>query len=106
MSFEALFVLGAVVLVTGFLATVFFYVSLRQSPSQEATPSFIRYFFFAGLLCLLAYIAGTAVGIYGACRSENSGNLCGIWGALGVGPLSAGVALWSYGFLWRRRLAQ
>ena len=104
MSFEALLIVAAAVLVTGALATIYFYVTLHASVPGESMPSFVRYFAFAVLLAFLAYFVGSAAGIYVACRPANSGNLCGIWGAVGVGPLSAGIALWSYGFWWRRRL--
>ncbi len=106
MSFDALLALGAAVLVTGLLAAIFFYVSFRRSLPQEGMPSLFRYFAFAVLSGILAYFIGTAAGIYGACRSATSGNLCGIWGALGTGPLLSGIAFWSYGFWWRRRLAK
>ena len=105
MPIEVLILLSAVLLVSGVVATVFFYVSFLRA-SHEAMPSFIRYFVTAVALAFAAYFVGSAVGIYGACRSPDSGNLCGIWGALGTGPLLSGIALWSYGFLWRRRLAK
>lgn len=97
--------LGAIVLISGLLATILFYAGFRRS-SPAAAPAFIRYFGTVAVLALVAYFVGSAVGIYVACDSPGSGNLCGIWGALGVGPVLSGIALWSYGFWWRRRLAR
>lgn len=105
MDFEVLVLLGAIVLLSGLLATIVFYVGFRRS-SPAAAPAFIRYFGTAAVLALIAYFVGSAVGIYAACHSPSSGNLCGLWGALGVGPVLSGIALWSYGFWWRRRLAR
>jgi hypothetical protein len=104
MSIESLMLLGAASVLSGCLATIYFYVKLRQGLREEA-PSFIRYFAMAAILAIAAYFVGSAIGIFAGCRSPKSGNLCGIWGALGTGPLLAGVALWAYGFLWRKRLS-
>jgi hypothetical protein len=104
MSIEALILVSAAALLSGALATISFYVSFLRA-SQDAAPSFIGYFAMAVVLAFAAYFVGSAIGIYVGCRSPTSGNLCGIWGALGTGPLVAGAALWAYGFYWRKRLA-
>ena len=106
MSFEALLVLGVAVWVTGALASIFFYVGLRRASSPASAPSFVRYFGMAALVAFVAYFVGAAIGIYGACSSSDSGSLCGLWGALGIGPLLSGIALWGYGLLWRRSLGR
>jgi hypothetical protein len=104
MSFENTAILAAVVLLTGVVATIFFYVGLRRSHPDGAIPSLIRYFAIAVLLGFAAYFVGAMAGIFAACNSPKAGNLCGIWGALGTGPLLSGLVLWSYGPWWRRRL--
>ena len=105
MSFENIAVFAAVVLLTGVFAAIFSYVGLRRSLPGGAVPSFIRYFAIAVLLGFAAYFVGAMAGIFAACSSPKAGNLCGIWGALGTGPLLSGLALWSYGPFWRKRLA-
>jgi hypothetical protein len=104
-AFENVAIFAAVVLLTGVVATIFSYVGLRRSFSDGAVPSVIRYFAIAVLLGFAAYFVGTMAGIFAACNSPKAGNLCGIWGALGAGPLLSGLALWSYGPWWRRRVA-
>lgn len=106
MAFESLLILAGAVLLTGALATIYFYVRLRRSNGPRVAPSFLRYFAIAALFAFAAYMAGSAIGIAGGCSSSKSGNLCGIWGALGIGPLMSGVALWAYGPLWLRRLSR
>lgn len=106
MAFESLLILAGVVFLSGALATIYFYVRLRQGDWSKVAPSFLRYFTIAALFGFAAYMAGSAIGIAGGCSSSKSGNLCGIWGALGVGPLMSGVALWAYGPLWLRRLSR
>jgi hypothetical protein len=106
MAFESLLVLAGAVLSTGALATIYFYVRLRRGDWSKVAPSFLRYFSIAALLGFVAYMAGSAIGIAGGCSSSKPGNLCGIWGALGVGPLISGIALWAYGPWWLRRLSK
>jgi hypothetical protein len=103
-TFQTLFILGAAVFITGLLATVFFYISAIRSSSTKEAPSVWRYVSRAVLIAFAAYMAGSAIGIAGGCYSPKSGNLCGIWGALGVGPLLSGIALWAYGLNWRKRM--
>jgi hypothetical protein len=102
-TIEALILLSAAVLLSGLLATILFCVGFRRS-FPDAAPSFVRYFATAAALAITAYFVGSAMEIYGGCRSPKSGNLCGIWGALIVGPMLSGAALWAYGFFCRSRL--
>jgi hypothetical protein len=101
MYFDALFKIGAIALLGGLVATIYFYVSRRKASPPEQAPSFALYFGVAILVGIGAYIVGTAIGIYFACSSPTSGNLCGVYGSLGVGPLLSGLALFLYGLSWR-----
>lgn len=47
-------------------------------------------------------IAGSAAGIWLACSSVDSSNLCGLVGIFGLGPLLAGVAIWSCAYILTR----
>src|SRR5918995_6715270 len=101
MYFDELFKLGAVTLLGGLLATIYFYVRCRKMSPPGRAPSFALYFGVAILVGVAAYIVGTAIGSYFACSSPTSGNLCGVYGALGVGPLLSGLALFLYGLSWQ-----
>lgn len=103
MSFDTLFKLGATSLLVGLLAMFYFYVSCRKAFPPERAPSIVRYFGVGLLIGLGAYIASAAIGIYSACSSPAAGDLCGLYGVFGVGPLVAGIALFLYGVSWRKR---
>jgi hypothetical protein len=102
MDFDLLFKVGAITLIGGVLATIYFYFSSRKGSPPEHTPSLVPYFGVAALVGIFAYAIGTAVGIYFGCASPDSGNLCGIYGPLAVGPLLAGLALFLYGLSTKR----
>ena len=105
MSFELLVKLGLAVFVLGAVAVVVLYVRNRGRLSPESVPSVARYFGIGVVVAILGYVAGTAIGIFGACFSENTGNLCGLYGVFGVGPLVSGISLFLYGLQvsWRAR---
>jgi hypothetical protein len=102
MVFEVLFKLGAAAAPCGLISTIYFYIR-RSVRSPAQAPAFVPYFGGAFLLALTVYVVGTAIGIYFGCLSPDSGNLCGIYGALGLGPLLSGLVLCFYGMLWRQR---
>lgn len=103
MSFDLLFALGAATLLVGWVAAIVCYVQLRQRARPERMPSFARYFGVATGIGLCAYALGAALGIGLACAPDDAGNLCGVFGVLGSGPLLAGTALTAYGLLRSRR---
>jgi hypothetical protein len=100
MYFDAIFKLGALALLGGLLATICFYGKLRKDSGPGPAPALARYFGVAILIGIAGYVAGTAIGIYFACSVPAAGDLCGLYGALGVGPLLSGVALFLYGLSW------
>ena len=52
---------------------------------------------------IATFIAGAAVGIAVFCSSASSGNLCGLGGIFGIGPLLSGVCVGWYALAWLRR---
>jgi len=55
-----------------------------------------RYVLGLGVVVAVAFIAGAALGIAVFCSPEDAGNLCGLGGIFGSGPLLAGVAIAIY----------
>jgi len=49
------------------------------------------------------FIVGAVVGIAAFCSSASSGNLCGLGGIFGIGPLLSGVCVGWYALAWLRR---
>jgi len=52
-----------------------------------------RYVLQAAVVGIAALLAGAALGIALFCATGKAGNLCGLGGVLGTGPLAAGIAL-------------
>lgn len=103
MTFETLIGVAAIAIVTGVVSCVWSYLRWRATAPPGGVPTVFGYFGLAALFAFGAYMAGSVVGIALACASPRAGNLCGIWGALGAGPLAAGLALAAYGPLRRAR---
>ena len=88
--------LGTGTFLAGVVALVLVYVGRVRRQGMPAPLAALRYFGVALAAALLAYGAGTLVGIAAACSSTGAGNLCGIVGVLGSGPLCAGIGLIAY----------
>jgi hypothetical protein len=64
----------------------------KRSRVEDRLPLWL--YVVALLICAVAtYLGGTWWGILGACAGPSSGNLCGLWGFIAVGPLSAIIAV-------------
>jgi hypothetical protein len=98
--------MGPVILLAASVAAIFFYIRIRRATTSGRSPSIMRYFGGALVVAALAYAAGTATGIYVACSSPDSGNLCGLYGVFGIGPLLAGIAIFVYALVQSRRYAR
>jgi hypothetical protein len=103
MAFDAILKLGPMVLLAGSVAMIVLYFSSRKASLSNRTPSFAAYIGVALFVGILAYAAGTATGIYMACSSADPGNLCGLYGVFGVGPMLSGLALFIYALFWANR---
>ena len=73
-----------------------FYVSYRYAPEPKKPLSAARYALMNLAVGALAYALGTIAGIWAACSSASAGNLCGLAGVFGVGPLLSAVAIFFY----------
>ncbi|MCW5624158.1 MAG: hypothetical protein KIT73_05520 [Burkholderiales bacterium] len=104
--FELLNTSGAVALLVGVVAVIYFYTRLGRTAPREHVPSIARYFGVAVLWAVIAFALGAAIGVYAACSTSDAGNLCGLYGFLGTGPLLCGVALFLHGRSWRKRLTR
>jgi hypothetical protein len=62
-----------------------------------------RYVLKLAVVGFVAFIVGAALGIAVFCSSEKMGNLCGLGGVFGSGPLLAGIAFAIYAY---RRVLQ
>ena len=63
----------------------------------------LRYILVVLAIGAVAFIGGSALGIAAFCSDASSGNLCGLGGLFGVGPMLAGVCIGGYAYSWLRR---
>lgn len=49
---------------------------------------------------IVSFVLGTVFGIAAFCSTASSGNLCGLGGVFGVGPLLCGLSIGAYAWRW------
>ena len=85
---------GPAVLLLALIFMLIYFLSWRSAPEPKKHLSGWIYLLLCLVAAVPAFIAGTAAGIWLACSSPDSSNLCGLVGVFGLGPLLAGVAIW------------
>jgi hypothetical protein len=95
--------IGPAVLLLGLVMIMVHFLNWRSAPEPKKKQlSGWRYLFLCLGAGVPAFVAGTAAGIWLACSSPDSGNLCGLVGVFCLGPLIAGVAIWSCAYFLTR----
>ena len=85
--------IGPIVFLGALIALPFLYASYRSAPPPKKPPSVAQYVFLIFVFGVLAFLTGIYTGITMACEQKNAGNLCGLVGFLGTGPLFSGIAM-------------
>lgn len=91
--FNALLTVGPLSLLIGLICVPVYYLVYRAAPEPKRALPLLRFVLVALAAGALGFFAGTALGIGVACFAANAGNLCGLMGVLGLGPLFSGVAM-------------
>lgn len=94
--------IGPLVLGLGILTAVVCIALYLRAGSPRVGASLPRFLVLAVVVGFVAFVAGTAIGIWAFCSTPDSGNLCGLGGIFGVGPFLAGIAIGGYAWLWLR----
>jgi hypothetical protein len=94
--------IGPIALLAALISVPIYYLTYRYAPQPKKRLSVVRYVLVALGVGASAYLVGTIIGISVACSSDNSGNLCGLAGVFGVGPLSSAVAIVLYAHAWAK----
>ena len=94
--------IGPIVFVLGLLFALACLVLERLAPGSKKGISLLRYVLVVLAIGLVAFVAGTALGIAAFCTTASSGNLCGLGGVFGVGPLVSGLCISGYAYFWLR----
>jgi hypothetical protein len=93
-AFRVLLQTGPLAALAGIVATILVYFVYPRGSESRLT--FWRYLGYSIIAGLIGYGAGTAIGIGIACSTPRGGNLCGLMGIFGVGPLLAGISMFAY----------
>lgn len=90
-------------LLAALMSLPIFYAKYRSAPMPKKPLSVAQYLFAIIVFGVLAFFAGSYMGISIACGEESAGNLCGLIGVLGVGPMFCGVAMMLTAYVVTRR---
>lgn len=94
---------GPVVLGLGLLVAGVCIAIRLLVPGPKVGASVPRFVLRALAVAVTAFIAGAVVGVVAFCSSPSSGNLCGLGGIFGIGPLLSGVCVGLYALAWLKR---
>jgi hypothetical protein len=90
---NAVIYIGPVVFLLGLLAAIACFASQLSRPGR---PRLLRRALVSAGLGLAGYIVGTGLGIAFFCATASTGNLCGLGGVFGTGPLIGGLCMGGY----------
>jgi hypothetical protein len=93
---------GLLALLSGLLSLPVYYFVYRRAPEPKQERSLGIYLVAALGVGLIGFVTGMALGIFAACFTDDAGNLCGLAGVFGTGPLLAALAMIVYAHLWAR----
>lgn len=85
--------IGPVVLLSSLIASIALAAFGFARRGDDKARWLGRYVLGSVMIGIAALFAGTALGIAVFCWSEKMGNLCGLGGVFGSGPLLAGISL-------------
>jgi hypothetical protein len=73
------------------------------APGPKVGASLLGFVLRALAVAAATFIAGSVIGVAVFCSSASSGNLCGLGGIFGIGPLLAGICVGWYALAWLKR---
>lgn len=100
---DAIMLIGPTALLAALISVPLYYLSYRYAAEPKQQPSVVRYLLTAVGVGTMAYVVGAIAGIAAACAPVNAGNLCGLAGVFGVGPLFSAVAIFIYARSWAQQ---
>ena len=95
---------GPIVFGLGLLAAIGCCAVFLFTPRQSKGAMLLRYLLVVFAVGVASFAAGAAIGIALFCTNAGSGNLCGLGGVFGVGPLLSGISIAGYSFHWVRKM--
>jgi len=98
--FSAVMSLGPMALLIALVSVPVYYLAYRNAPEPKQRRTLRHYLLGVSAAGILAYGVGAAAGIAVACFAAKAGNLCGLVGIFGLGPLFSAAAIVIYAHLW------
>lgn len=95
----AIFV-GPIVFGLGLLLAIACIAIYLFTPGPKTGTSLLRFVVLVLAIGIATFVAGTAIGIAAFFSTASSGNLCGLGGVFGVGPLLSGICIGGYAYFW------
>jgi hypothetical protein len=95
---------GPIVLGLGLLLAAGCGLAYLVAPGPKAGTVLLRFVLLTAAIGIAAFVAGTGVGIAVFCALPASGNLCGLGGVFGIGPILSGLAMGGYACIWLKRV--
>jgi hypothetical protein len=102
----ALMSIGPIALLAAVISVPICYLGYRRAPEPKSRLAVVRFVLGTLGAGVVAYLVGVVVGVAVACAPESAGNLCGLVGLFGVGPLVSAVAIATYACLRARSAAR
>lgn len=87
---NAMIYVGPVTFVAGSLVAIACLVLQLLRPDKRQV---LRMGFMVAGLGVVGFLAGTTIGMLFFCATASAGNLCGLGGIFGTGPLAAGIGM-------------
>jgi hypothetical protein len=97
---NVLITIGPIALLGALISAVAYYIAYHFAPEPKKNASVVRYVLMVFAAGGSAFVAGAAIGISVFCSSDKAGNLCGLGGVFGLGPLLSGAAIFLYARFW------
>lgn len=95
---------GPIVLGLGLAVAIGCFAFHLLAPRPGPRRPLLRFVLVLAAVGVAAFIAGTVIGIAAFCSTARTGNLCGLGGVFGVGPMLSGSCMGGYALFWVRRI--
>ena len=90
---NAVILIGPIVLLAALVLAVAYPMRVNLGRNRGVKIELGRYILGVGVVGAVAFVAGAAIGIAVFCAPDDAGNLCGLGGVFGLGPLLAGLGI-------------
>lgn len=91
--------IGPLALLVAVITTPLLYWRYARAPEPKAALPLTTFMLTALVIAIAAFIVGTMAGVALACAPDDAGNLCGLAGLFGTGPLLSALAVIAFAYM-------